>query len=225
LHSNNIKQSLKVPLKRFSTTVIAIGVSGFMLLYYLYPKEKLAVMSVGKGNSVVLNLEENTVVIGAGDGENDIIKIKNALLTFGKSEADILILPSLDKSNAGGGAAFVTEFSNTAVILPCEGEFSDKLNYVDNGKFTYFKDNIALPLGANGEVLIYKDKGVIINLRNRSFIIYFGDNLSDIYCDVKNEDITLICAGNIPKDVKNFAFSNIILSGDAEKMQSLKKII
>jgi hypothetical protein len=180
---------------------------------------------VGKGNSIIINIDDEAVVIGCGDGKNDIVKIKNSLLKFGKNSPDVLVLPTLDKAFAGGGAAFVGEFSDTAVILPNDAQQENSFKYVDNGKYRCFEDKAVMSVANDLELLIYKDKGVIIDLLDETFVIAFGDNLGDFYNQTKDKKITLICSNNIPKDIMSYSFDRIVFSGDSEKMQDLKNSI
>lgn len=210
-------------LKKISAAMLCISLVLFSTFYAVSPKNKICVMSVGKGNCIVLSLEDKTVLIGAGDGAEDVPKIKNTLLTLGKTNIDALILPSLNKSFAGGGAALIREFPNIQVALPRSGDFADKMEYVENEKYSYFDNVCIMPAGNLNQVLIYKDKGVIISFENRTFIINCCDKIGSLLNkDYKN--ISLICAGKIPEDISKYNFENIIFSGD-EKVFENQNII
>lgn len=223
-NSKSFKEKAAKILKNVAIAFLAFGIILTPVTALFSKSSKLSVMSFNTGYSVVLCYDDISVAIGSGDGKNDAKWLKDYILSLGKTKIDYIILPTLNKSYAGGAVALLKEFPNSRVSLPTDGEFISSLNYVSNDKFTYFKDRCVFPLKNGEEILIYKDKGVIINLNSQSFIIMLGGKIGDFKDYIKNKKVSLICSGFVPEDIIDYNFLNITLMGKGEAFADIKKL-
>ena len=98
------------------------------------------------------------------------------------------------------------------------------MQYLDNGNYSYYDKEASMTLLKDTEVLIYKDKGVIINFKEKSFVIMCGEYISDISKSIKNESIVLVCSNVLPKDINNFMYDEIVFSGAQDIFSSATNV-
>lgn len=212
-NSDEVKLITKKVMKTISITFVSVSIVMFSILLIPKSQSRIDVLSVGNGNAAIVTIDDKTIMIGSGDGKNDAEKIKNTMLRLGKTKLDMIILPTLDKDFAGGTAAVLEYYPNTDICLPTSGDFADELEYVKSGEYLYFENEAELVLLENYDLLIYKDKGVIINSEEESFVFCCGNFLFDIDDGVKHDDFSLICCNSLPKDLGNYIPNRILFSG------------
>ncbi len=200
----------------------SLSVVLFLIVYLFIPKTNLEVLSLGNGAAVVIRMDDKIIAVGAGDGEFDIQKIKNSVVGLGDNQIDLLILPTLEKDFSGGAPKLINEYENLSVCLPNDGEFTQKLNYVNNGKYTYFENKASIILNNDFELLIYKDKGVIINSKEMSVVIACSDDVSAFLSDAKRENVLLICCNKVPNNIEKSNIKEIVFVGDEENFTKYK---
>ena len=214
-----VRKSSKI-IVIFRKVSATVSVILFLVVYLFIPKTNLEILSLGNGASVVCRVEDKIIVVGAGDGEHDIRKIKNSVVGLGDNEIDMLILPTLNKDFSGGAPKLINEYENVSVCLPNEGEFLEKLNYVDNGKYTYFENKASIKAPDNFELLIYKDNGVIINSKEMSVIVFCGEDISPLLSEVKSNNTLLICCNAIPNNLQNLSVKETVFVGDEKSFDN-----
>lgn len=204
-------------LKRAAAISSAICIVCFTVMFCCTSNNKVRVLDVGKGSSMVVSVNDTVVVIGAGDDKNDADRIVREILAMGKKECDYLILPNLNKNISGGAAAFIRQFPNTEVILPKSGEYFDDVEYLLNGNGVYFDDDCYLSLGGGQVLLVYKENSVIVELKEDSLIFYCGD---DNIIDSNLKDSVIVCAGVLPENIEDIDKRKIVLSGENDSLKN-----
>ena len=214
--SDDIYSCLKIRLKNITAILLALFVISFTVTTCLVPTDNVAVVDVGKGSAIVISYKNTIIVIGAGDGKSDTARIENAILNMGKTDIDYLILPSLDKNIAGGGAALIRQLPVARVILPRSGEYYNELEYVAGENSIYFDNTCLISANGYGQILIYKENGVIINLEELSAVLYLKGTALELLSNLENPCDSFICAGNVPEDMAESEVEKIILSGETD---------
>lgn len=212
------KRYLQITLAVF----LVFSIISFSTLYRILPKSKISVIDVGKGSSIALNINDNIIVIGAGDTLNDADIIENHLLARGERRVDYLLLPSLAKSVAGGAPEFIYNFSPAAVVCPKSGDYADKLQHIINDNFSLFNQRVAIRIDYESEIYMIADVGLALNTKDFSLIVAVSDNVRELYNLVTNKNKILICVDNTPNDINAADFSKIVLSGSEETVAKMK---
>lgn len=220
-NQNSIKRYLRIALIVF----IAFSLSAFGTIYHIAPESRISVIDAGKGSSIVLNINKKIMVIGAGDTLSDADTIQNHLLSRGVTKVDYLLLPSLEKSVAGGAPEFIFNLSPASVVCPNSGDYADKLQHISNDNFSVFNQRSAIKIDANSEAYLIADMGITINGKDFSLIVSVGDKVGELYNVATENNVILICIDKIPNDVNSFEASKIILSGSEEAVAQMKSVL
>ncbi len=186
-------------------------------------RHQLAVCSVGNGSLVVLHWNNNFVVIGAGDTENDTFSAQNYLLTRGSHRVDYLVLPSLKKSVAGGGPNLISQLQPREIVCSNDGDYALKMEHIRDQRFHLFETKTVLSLRPNVEIITLADVGTVINLPKESFVISVGNSAEDLLRLVAHKNPVFICDGDIPSDWKAADYRQIVISGNEQTVEFCKK--
>lgn len=219
INNDRISYRLKRSFKIVSSILLSAFILCFTAFYCLLPAEKVMAVDVGEGSCILVSYNNTVIAIGAGDGKSDSEKITNSLLEMGETKIDYIVLPCLDKNIAGGAAALVSSFPETAVILPADGGCIDEMEYISSDKFVFFDSSCRTFDSQGCELLIYKDNGVIINFSGLSLVIYSGGDLSDIVANCGSDEIYVFCAGSVPENISSIGAEKVVLTGETEKIK------
>lgn len=217
-NKKRIKSYFRITLIVF----LSFSLCAFGKIYQIAPKSRISVIDAGKGSCIVLNINKNIMVIGAGDTLSDADTIKNHLLSRGETRVDYLLLPSLKKSVAGGVPELIFELSPDNVVCPNNGDYQDKLQHISNDNFSFFNQRAVVKIDATSIAYLIADMGITINSKDFSLIVSVGDNVGELYDVATQKNVILICIDKIPNDVNTLKTSKIILSGSEEGVAQMK---
>lgn len=207
----NKKKWVRISLKITASLLVLASVSSFLHFYTNSPKCQIAVLDVGKGNSIVVKDQHYVTVIGAGDKPDDYGKIESHLLRSSINGIDFILLPAANKTFAGGCPEMAINNYNARVIYPKNGDYTEKLDYISTDNFKTFKRQIGFTYG-NTEIKTLANIGTVINIENLSVVIYLGGDINKLTKLCKNKNPIFITsdipAEQLPKGLSNRIFKN-----------------
>lgn len=207
----NNKKALRISLKITASLLVLASVSSALYLYENSPKYQISVLDVGKGNSIIVKDQHYITAIGCGDQLNDYHKIENHLLRYSLKDIDFILLPTTNKSFAGGCPEMILNNSKAKVIYSENGDYSEKLDYISTENFKTFKRQIGFTYG-NTEIKTLANMGTVINIENLSVVIYLGGDINKLTKLCKNKNPIFITsdipAEQLPKGLSNRIFKN-----------------
>ena len=220
------KAKLRISLKLCASVMVLISVSSMLWFYITAPKNEIVIPNVGKGTSVLIKTETDTIAIGAGDSLTDYNKIENAMVKMCRKSIDHIIIPTANKDFAAGTPEMTFKNPNAKTVYPISGDYTDKLNYIANENYKAFDYKISFTLSET-EIITYADVGTTVNFAERSMIIYTGSgDVNLLFKECKSQNPIFICTNNLQQDL-NYNLSDCIITGsdDAKNIigEALKK--
>ncbi len=212
------KLTLKIKVISFASLTVVLAIITVIFANTL-PKNKFAVLSVGKGQSSVLMHNDKVYVIGAGDGKNDAKVIENYLLTLGKRRIDYLILPKGNKVFSGGGAALDWEIEIDCVVAPKDGDFYTKLKHISDERYNFFEECIIITLDSEGGFIYADSTGCAINVDGKEYWILTGE---ESFNGLTSSGEVLVITEKLSNSGVYGDFSNIVISGEPEDAVDIK---
>lgn len=206
----------------------------FIINYdYIFKKNELAFIDVGKGNSAVYTTYDGftAVVDGGGHfldfgnntGVNDVIPY---LEYKGEDSVDVLFISNMNEYNAKGAIEIIENFNVKNVIIP-------KFDFAKTGIYTRlvestFERNIPLYEVSFGDSINLNNKAEFeILYPFLDYQIYDGnENHSSIVMKFKDRENTILFTGDIEKSDQNLILSkNIDLKSDIVKIPAYTDFI
>lgn len=215
-------RAIKAFMKILAVILALFTVASFLILYTIPENNSLAVLDVGKGNSIVFTHNGKTVVIGAGDTVGDAYTISYYLTSNGKTKIDYLILPTATKAFAGGAPELEYKCSIDNFIYPSHGDYYDKIKYISEDNFTAF-DTVSKINTDEFNITNIADVGCVIDFYDGSVIIYTGDgDIKRLFEYSTNSNVIFISANALPESLPENV-SEYILSGSDENIEAMSK--
>ncbi len=208
-------------LRGCSMALLSLAVGSYVLLATLIPTVRVTVLSVGNGCSVLLEYNNITYLIGAGDTESDAIVIERELMSRGYRKVDMLILPDLEKEMAGGAPSVIRRLKPREIVCSASGTYAEQLNHICGDSATLFEEWSTVSYSKEGYVELYQDEGVVIRTRFAAFVIPAGEKVESLLKTLSYKPLYLICLSQIPKDISLATPKQLILCGNEETVSSL----
>lgn len=158
-----------------------------------------SILKVGKADAIILEANEQTMVIDAGE-EDDGIEVVEFLKGKGISQVDVLIVTHYDKDHVGGADILVTELPVNRVIIPdyvgTSTEYSDFINALAKNNITpeRLNSDTEFSLG-DAQIRVSPPKSYEIP----SGAVEFDNNFS-LIAEVIHGENRLLFTGDIEKD-------------------------
>lgn len=180
------------------------------------PTLTVQALKLGDGLSVVITTPEVNLIVGAGDGNGDYKTIHSAILKTGRTGANVLLLPHLEKSAAKGAIAFIQHTNIEAVLYPDRGKFYEELSHLakqPENNLVCYHQYARYTYGKNCTAICLDGTGTVVNLDNTSILILTAAySLNKLMAYADRPDKILVCAGVLPNNIKNENFSQVIVT-------------
>lgn len=222
LHKRKPDKRVKLIFYSYSAILIAASIIVAICLYTPKPTLTISVPKLNNGSSLIIKHKDYTTIIGAGDTEDDAYKILNTLNGGSFAEIDYLILPSLDKTLCGGAAELIYTAQIDNIVHPTEGEYSDKINYISDDRFTKY-NKISKIKNDDFEVIVLNGIGAVYISDECTVITYLSGDINFLLKYVKSESPILFCVNNLPNISIKKKFEKVIISGTKENRNAMKK--
>lgn len=201
---------------------LTLAATSFLAFKTAPPKSQVTVLSVGKGCSIVLEVQNEIYLIGAGDTENDVRKVQQYLFNRGEREIDMLVLPSLEKPFCGGAPAVIERLEPDRILCPATGAYAKKLKHICGEEAALFDQKATLELRENGLITVYRDVGAVIETEEAAYVISMGKTLAEFSLSLPQKKVYLICVSQVPSDYMELQPQTILLCGNEELVAEMR---